>query len=348
VSHAVEIAAKVRSYRSVDQFGIENLQVCEGSPDPIKHGHVRIKMHAASLNFRDLLVTKGLYNPKLKAPQGIIPLSDGSGEVVEVAEGVDRFKVGDRVVATFMQKWIAGEPSEEKAHSSLGGSIDGVLTTSRLFKQEGLLPIPKHLSFEEAATLPCAALTAWNGLFVSGNIQPGETVLIQGTGGVAIFGLQLAKMAGATVIITSSSDEKLERAKKLAADHLINYKKNPDWEKKALEITDGKGVDHILELGGNGTMPKSLKAVKIGGHIALIGVLAGGDGIDTRPLLMKNIKLQGIFVGSREMFEHMNAAISAHKLHPIIDRTFSFADAQKALTYLESGTHFGKVVIKIN
>jgi NADPH:quinone reductase-like Zn-dependent oxidoreductase len=347
MSHALTTAQKVRAYRSIDQFGIENLKLVEAEPEKIAYGKVRVKMHAASLNFRDLLVAKGLYNPKWKTPLGIIPLSDGAGEVVEVGEGVNRFKVGDRVVASFMQEWVAGEVTEEKAKSSLGGAIDGVLTTARLFDQEGLLPIPAHLSYEEAATLPCAAVTAWNGLFVSDRVKPGDSVLMLGTGGVSIFALQFAKMVGATAIITSSSDEKLERAKKLGADHLINYKQQPDWEKTVLELTGGRGVDHVIELGGNGTLGKSIRAVRIGGHIALIGVLSGGEGIDTRPLLMKNIKLHGIFVGSREMFEHMNKAIVQANLHPIIDRTFAFSDSLKAFSYLESGSHFGKVVIKI-
>jgi len=347
MSHALTTAQKVRAFRSIDQFGIENLKLVEAEPEQISYGKVRVKMHAASLNFRDLMVAKGLYNPKWKTPLGIIPLSDGAGEVVEVGEGVDRFKIGDRVMASFMPDWVAGEVTEQKAKTSLGGAVDGVLTTARLFDQQGLVPIPAHLNYEEAATLPCAAVTAWNGLFVSDWVKPGETVLLLGTGGVSIFALQFARMAGATTIITSSSDEKLERAKKLGADHLINYKNQPDWEKKVLELTGGRGVDHVVEVGGNGTLAKSIRAVRIGGHIALIGVLAGGEGMDTRPLLMKNIRLHGIFVGSREMFEQMNKAIVSAKLHPIIDRTFAFEDTIKAFSHLESGSHFGKVVIKI-
>jgi NADPH:quinone reductase-like Zn-dependent oxidoreductase len=347
MSHALTTAQKFRAYRSIEQFGIENLKLLECEPEAIAYGKVRVKLRAASLNFRDLMVAKGQYNPKWKTPLGIIPLSDGAGEVIEIGEGVRRFKVGDKVVAAFMPEWIAGDVDEEKAKSSLGGAVDGVLTTARLFDQEGLLPIPDHLNFEEAATLPCAALTAWNALFVSDRLKHGETVLLLGTGGVSIFALQFAKMAGATVIITSSSDEKLERAKKLGADHLINYKNQPDWEKKVLELTGGRGVDHVVELGGNGTLAKSIRAVRIGGHIALIGVLAGGEGTDTRPLLMKNIRLHGIFVGSRQMFEQMNKAIVAAKLHPIIDCTFAFEDSLKAFSYLESGSHFGKVVIKM-
>jgi NADPH:quinone reductase-like Zn-dependent oxidoreductase len=344
---ATSAFTKIRSY-SIDQFGIENLRIVESHPKNLGHRSVRVQMRAASINFRDLLVIKGLYHGRQKVPIGIIPVSDGSGEVVEVGDGVDRFSVGDRVVATFMQQWIAGEPTEAKAKSSLGGAIDGVLTTSRIFDQEGLLPIPEHLSYEEAATLPCAALTAWNSLYHSSQLKPGETVLLMGTGGVSIFALQFAKLAGAEVIITSSSDDKLARAEKLGANHLVNYVTYPDWEKRVLAITKGKGVDHVLEVGGNSTLSRSMRAVKIGGHIALIGVLGGGDGVDTRPLLMKTIKLHGIFVGSREMFEQMNTAISAHQLHPIIDRIFQFDEAKAALSYMESGAHFGKIVIKID
>jgi NADPH:quinone reductase-like Zn-dependent oxidoreductase len=347
MSHALQTREKVRAYRSVDQFGIEHLKLLETEPVPITYGKVRVKLFAAALNFRDLLVTKGLYNPRLKTPLGNIPMSDGAGEVLEVGEGVSRFKVGDRVVASFMPDWLSGEVTEESAKSALGGSVDGVLTTARLFDEKALLPIPAHLSYEEAATLPCAAVTAWHGLFVSAALKPGETVLLLGTGGVSIFALQFAKMTGARTIITSSSDEKLERAKELGADDLINYRKQPDWEKAVLELTGKRGVDHVIEVGGNGTLGKSMRAVRMGGHIALIGVLAGAENVDTRPLLMKNVRLDGIFVGSKEMFEAMNKAIVVAKLHPVIDSTFAFADALKAFSYLESGAHFGKIVIKI-
>jgi NADPH:quinone reductase-like Zn-dependent oxidoreductase len=348
MTHSVSAAEKVRAYRSFDKFGIESLKQTEQENEPLLYGHVRVRMHAASLNFRDLMVIKGLYNPKLKQPEGTIPLSDGAGEVVEIAAGVTRVKVGDRVAACFMQKWLSGEVDAEKGGSSLGAHIDGVLTGSRVFNQDGLVPFPEHLSYEEAATLPCAAVTAWHGLVVSGQVKPGDTVLLQGTGGVSIFALQFAKMAGAKTIITSSSDEKLQQAKKLGADHLINYKTSTDWEKIVLEITGGRGVDHVIEVGGAGTLEKSLRSVCMGGHIAVIGVLSGGSGdFNHRPLLMKCIRMHGIYVGSREMFEAMNTAISAHKMKPVIDHTFSFDEAQKAYKYLESGSHFGKVVIKI-
>jgi len=305
-------------------------------------------MHAASLNFRDLMVVKGLYNPKLTQPEGIIPLSDGAGEVVEIGEGVTRVKVGDRVAACFMQKWLAGEPNGQVGASSLGGQTEGVLTESRTFNQDGLVHFPEHLTYEEAATLPCAAVTAWHALVNSGQIKPGHTVLLQGTGGVSIFALQFAKMAGANVIITSSSDEKLQQAKKLSADHLINYKTSTDWEKIVLEITGGRGVDHVVEVGGAGTLEKSVQSVRVGGHIAIIGALSGASSdFSHRTVLLKCVRMHGIYVGSREMFETMNAAIGSHKMKPVIDKVFSFDEAQSAYKYLESGSHFGKVVIKI-
>jgi NADPH:quinone reductase-like Zn-dependent oxidoreductase len=348
MTHSVKTAEKVRLYRSVDEFGIESLKQTEQDDDPLHYGHVRVRMHAASLNYRDLMVIKGLYNSKLKKPDGTIPLSDGAGEVVQIGEGVTRVKVGDRVAACFMQKWLSGGPDAEVGASSLGAQVDGVLTTSRTFNQDGLVHFPNHLSYEEAATLPCAAVTAWHGLVVSGQIKPGDKVLLQGTGGVSIFALQFAKMAGAQVIITSSSDEKLQKAKTLGADHLINYKTSTDWEKIVLEITGGRGVDHVVEVGGANTLEKSVQSIRVGGHIAVIGGLSGvNSDFNYRSLLLKCVTMHGIYVGSRAMFEAMNEAISAHQLKPVIDQIFSFDEAQKAYKHLESGSHFGKVVIKI-
>jgi NADPH:quinone reductase-like Zn-dependent oxidoreductase len=350
MTQAVKGAEKVAAYHLLEKLSLDGLKLSQDEPAPMPWGHVRVKMHAASLNYRDLMVVKGLYNPRLKEPEGTVPLSDGAGEIIEVAEGVSRFKVGDKVLGCFMQKWIGGGSDAEKAKSALGaGSVQGVLAKERVFNQEGLVHMPAHLSYEEGATLPCAAVTAWYGLVVSGEVKPGDTVLLQGTGGVSIFALQFAKLAGATVIITSSSDQKLKSAQKLGADHLINYKTNPDWEKEAIKFTGGRGVDHVIEVGGAGTLAKSLQAARIGGHVALIGVLTQGDGnFDPRPLLMKNIKLQGIYVGSRDYFEAMNAAITANKLKPVVDRVFPFEKAKEAYEYLESGAHFGKIVIRIS
>ena len=334
---------KAYEYR---QFGLENLAVVErDEPRPAAH-EVVVKFRAASLNYRDLLFAKGSYNPKARFPA--VPLSDGAGEVVAAGEGVTRWKVGDRVCPIFMQGWLEGERSAEKARTSLGGGdLDGVLRDYGAFHENGLVRIPEHLSFEEAATLPCAAVTAWNALVQSGDLKAGNTVLTLGTGGVSIFAVQFAKMHGARVIATSSSDEKLARIRELGADETINYKKTPDWDKEVLRLTGGIGVDQVVEVGGAGTLPKSVNAARIHGLVSMIGVLASGSGLDPTRVLMKSIRVQGILVGSRRMFEDMNHAITVNRLQPAIDRTFSFGQAREALEYLESGSHFGKIVLKI-
>lgn len=291
------------------------------------------------------MVVKGLYNPKLPLP--LIPFSDGVGEVVAVGEGVTRVKSGDRVAGIFFQKWLAGELTAEKAESALGGAIEGMLAEYVVLHEDGVVRVPEHLTDEEAASLPCAAVTAWNALFTSGGLKAGDTVLIQGTGGVSIFALQFALLAGARVIATSSSDEKLERVLQLGASDGINYKQTPDWSKKVRELTAGDGVDYVVEVGGAGTLSESLRAVRYGGQISLIGVLTGGSAeINTASILMKNVKVQGIYVGSREMFEAMNSAIALHKLHPVCDRVFPFHEAPEALKYMETGSHFGKICIR--
>ncbi|MER3429281.1 MAG: NAD(P)-dependent alcohol dehydrogenase [Pyrinomonas sp.] len=328
-------------------FGFEHLSRVEVEEPKPKEREVVVRFHAASLNYRDLMFIKGAYNPKAKLPA--VPLSDGAGEVVAIGGEVTRWKVGDRVCPIFVQGWIEGEPSAEKSRTALGaGDRPGVLRERGAFGEEALVKIPEHLSYEEAATLPCAALTAWNALVVSGRLRAGETVLTLGTGGVSIFALQFAKMHGARVLITSSSDEKLERAKSLGADATINYRQVPDWDKEVLRLTDGRGVDHVIELGGAGTLTRSLNAVRVGGHIALIGVLAPAGEVDLRRALMKNVRVQGIFVGSRQMFEEMNRAIEANKLRPVIDRVFSFDEARAALEHMGSAAHFGKIVIKFD
>ena len=325
--------------------GIDALTLTEKPEPKPSYGQVLVKTKAVSLNYRDLLVVKGAYSRNL--PSGLIPCSDGAGEVVEVGEGVTRANPGDRVAGIYMQTWISGELNESKAKSALGGAIDGVLAEYVLFHQDGLVHIPEHLSYEEAATLPCAAVTAWNGLITSGGLKLGDTVLVMGTGGVSIFALQFAKISGARVIATSSSDEKLERVKQLGASDGINYKSVPDWDKKVWELTKKVGVDHVVEVGGAGTLAKSLRAVRMGGHISLIGVLSGAGEANPLPAVMKNIRIQGIYVGSRDMFEAMNIAISLHQLHPVIDRVFPFEEAKEAFLYMESGAHFGKVVIRL-
>jgi NADPH:quinone reductase-like Zn-dependent oxidoreductase len=336
----------MKAFEIQEQFGIENLALVE-RPDPEPGPHeALVKLHALSLNYRDLMVVRGQYNPKLRRP--MIPVSDGAGEVVAVGDRVTRVKVGDRVAPAFMQKWIDGEVSIEKGRSALGGAINGLLAQKVVLNEEGLVHIPEPLSFEEAATLPCAAVTAWNALIAQGRLKAGDTVLVQGTGGVSIFALQLARMAGARVIVTSSSDEKLERAMRMGASDGINYKQTPNWGARARELTDGEGVDHIVEVGGAGTFNNSLDAVRLGGQISMIGVLAGAAGpVNTVSILMKHVRVQGIFVGSRKMFEDMNRAISLNGMKPVIDRVFSFDEARDALMYMESGAHFGKIVIRV-
>jgi NADPH:quinone reductase-like Zn-dependent oxidoreductase len=281
---------------------------------------VVLKMRAWSLNFRDLMIAKGQYNPKLRMPA--VPLSDGVGEVVQIGPGVSRVKVGDRVAGAFMPKWIAGAITDAAGRSALGGGgPDGMLAEKVVINEEGVVHVPEHLSDTEGATLPCAAVTAWHALLGEGSLKAGDTVLVQGTGGVSIFALQLAVINGARVIVTSSSDEKLARALKLGASDGINYKTTPKWDERVRELTGGAGVDYIVEVGGAGQ-------------------------VNPLPILMRNIRVQGIFVGSREMFEAMNRAISLHKLRPVVDRVFPFKEAVEAFRYMETAAHFGKVAIQ--
>lgn len=334
----------MKAWRFVKTFGLENL-ACVEVPDPRPGpGQAVIRVRACSLNFRDLVVSKGGYGRAVKPP--LTPLSDGAGEVLEVGEGVTRVKPGDRVAAIFMQGWLDGPPDDGKAATALGGAIDGMLAEKVCLDASGLVRFPDHLSFEEAAALPCAAVTAWHSLFDSGRLEPGQTVLVQGSGGVSIFALQFAKMAGARVIATTSGrGDKKVGLRALGADAVVSYLTTPDWDRAALEFTAGTGVDHVIEVGGAGTLPLSLKAVRRGGHIALIGVLSGGGEIDPRFIFLKQARIQGIYVGSRKMFEDMNRAIAASGIHPVIDRVFPFEAAPDAFTYLESGAHFGKVCI---
>lgn len=314
--------------------------------EPLGPKDVLVRIRAASLNYRDLLVVSGRYR-KINLPR--VPLSDGAGEVVEVGSAVGSLKPGMRVSPNFMTGWHSGAISQDVVQTDLGAGCDGVLRQFAVFDEKALVKIPDHLSFEEAATLPCAALTAWNGLIETGQLKPGEVVLCMGTGGVSIFAMQFALMTGAEVIATSSSDEKLKRLKEMGATHVINYKKTPDWEKQVVKLTRGRGVDHVIEVGGAGTLEKSAISVKLGGHISLIGVLAdpNSQGNHAVHLLMKAVKLQGIFVGSVEMYERMNMAVSAHKLKPVIDKVFEAHEIVEALQYLQSGQHFGKIVLTI-
>jgi NADPH:quinone reductase-like Zn-dependent oxidoreductase len=334
----------MKSYE-IQQFGVNELALTEREQPTPKANEVLVKFHAASVNYRDLMMINGWYNPRLKMP--LVPFSDGAGEVVRVGENVTRFKIGDRVCPIFMQNWIGGEIDSTKTRGALGGDVDGCLREFGAFNENALVHIPQHLTFEEAASLPCAAVTAWNALIVSGKLKKDDFVLLQGTGGVSIFALQFAKIFGAKTIITSSSDEKLERAKQLGADFTINYNEREDWDKAVMEITEKRGVDHVVEVGGAGTLQRSANAVKIGGHIAVIGVLANKGEFNPTTILMKAIKMHGIFVGSREMFESMNTCISENNLKPIVDKTFEFEAARDALKTMESASHFGKIVVKI-
>ena len=314
-------------------------------PEPVAaHGEIVVCVQAASLNYRDLLVMQGAYG---RATLPLTPLSDGAGEVVAIGAGVTRWQPGDRVMGTFFPNWLSGPIDSDVMQAARGGgSTHGMLSEFVVFSEHGAVRVPEHLSFEEAATLPCAALTAWNALVEQGRVQAGETVVLLGTGGVSLFGLQIAKLHGARTIITSSSDEKLARATTLGADATINYRTTPDWEKKVLELTGGHGADHILEVGGAGTFAKSLRATRVGGHVALIGVLAGvASELRVTDILMKSLRVTGIYVGSRAMFESLNRAVTQHQLKPVIDRVLPFAEASAAYEHLQSGTHFGKVVI---
>ncbi|MGP0076255.1 MAG: zinc-dependent alcohol dehydrogenase family protein [Bryobacteraceae bacterium] len=337
---------KSRAVRTTGGTSIDELVVEEISVPAPGAGQVLVGIKAVSLNFRDLAVVTGRY-PR-NAAQPTVIASDGSGEVVAVGDGVTAFRTGDRVVGSFFQKWITGPFVPEYGASALGGGVDGVLTHFRVFDQEGLLRLPEHLSFEEAATLPCAALTAWNALVPTCHVQAGDTVLLLGTGGVSIFGLQFAKLHGARVIITSSSDEKLARAKALGADETINYKTTPDWDQEVRRLTGGKGVDIVLEVGGGETFARSMNSVRASGQIAVIGVLTGVVGTVPLGLIgIQTLSVRGIFVGSVAMFEDMNRAIGANQLRPVIDRVFPFEKSADALRCMQSAQHFGKIVITL-
>lgn len=326
--------------------GPDGLRIDE-LPEPVPGpGEVAVRVRATSLNFRDLLVIKGLYNPKIPVPY--VPLSDGAGEVAALGPGVTSYKTGDRVAAAFMPGWVSGAPDEAKARSSLGGGGTGMLAETVIIPAEGLVSIPDHLTYEEAATLPCAAVTAWHAVVTEGQVKAGDTVLIQGTGGVSIFALQFARANGARVIATSGSDEKLHRVIDLGASDGVNYKTTPDWDKAVRGLTGGEGVDHVVEVGGAGTLSRSLRVVKYGGRVSMIGVLSGGASeVNITPILMKNVRVQGIYVGSVEMFEAMNRAITLHRVRPVVDRIFPFEQAAEAFKHMESGSHFGKIIIRV-
>jgi NADPH:quinone reductase-like Zn-dependent oxidoreductase len=322
------------------------LQIATFEPAPLGDRQVAVAIKAVSLNFRDLLVSQNTYFSPI--PDGLVPCSDGAGEVVAVGKDVRGLQVGDRVAGLFFPNWQSGPGEVENIAGALGAEIGGVLTEQFVIEESGLIKLPDSLSYAEAATLPCAALTAWNSLFEAGDLKPGQTVLLLGTGGVSIFALQFAKAAGATVIITSSDDGKLAHARQLGADHGINYRTHPEWQQEVLRLTGGRGVDVVIEVGGPGTLERSLASVKTGGRIAYIGVLTGLAGqANPVALIPKMASINGIFVGNRRMFANMLSAIEQHGIRPVIDREFAFADAPAALQHMRSGGHFGKIVIRV-
>jgi NADPH:quinone reductase-like Zn-dependent oxidoreductase len=328
----------------ISSFGIDSLEFVERPTPAPGPGEVLIAVRAISLNFRDLMVVKGLYNPKMRLPR--IPCSDGAGQVIEVGTGVTAWKPGDRVCGIFMQNWLDGLLTAERASGALGGDIDGMLADFVVLSQDGLVEIPEHLSFQEAATLPCAAVTAWNALS-TGDVKPGATVLIQGTGGVSIFALQFARLRGARVIGVSSSNEKLERAAGLGLDAGFNYRNNPEWDRWALDQTNGEGVDLVVEVGGSGTLPRSLKAVRYQGTVAQVGVLTGGpEPLAVPSILHKMARIHGMYVGSRRDFIEMNRAISLAQLRPVGEE-FHWTQAREVLEKMEEGSHFGKLVLTV-
>ena len=306
-------------------------------------GKIVVRVRATSLNYRDIMVLTGSYG-EVRLP--IIPLSDGAGDVVAIGEGVTRWTPGDRVASLFFQGWHTGPFQRQMGHTALGGEVDGMLAQSVTLAEDGVIPIPPYMSFAEAATLPCAGLTAWHALVTTGNISADETVLLLGTGGVSIFALQFAKMHGARVIITSSSDEKLARAKALGADETINYRSTPDWEKEVFRLTGKAGANHVVEVGGQNTLGKSLASLAIGGQVHMVGGVSGFTSeIPLFAVIGRSAVIRGVRVGSREMFEAMNRAITLHQTKPVIDKVFDFHDAPAAYQFLQSGKHFGKVVI---
>ncbi len=330
----------------IESFGSGGL-TCREVPEPEPgHGELVVEMLAASLNYRDLLMLRGQYDPRQKLP--LVPLSDGVGRVLAVGGGVSDFSVGQRVCPIFAQEWLAGAPSKVRLRSTLGGPRHGTLTEKMCVPASAVVRIPDQISDAEAATLPCAGVTAYNALVTLGQLRGGESVLVQGSGGVSVFALQLAKSMGAQVIATTSSDEKATKLRELGADHVINYRTETRWGTKARSLAGGDGVDHVIEVGGSGTLEESLRAVRPGGNVAIIGILSGGKGeISLLPMLMNQVRLQGVMVGARETFEQLVRCIAANQIHPVVDEVFDFEQVPEAFQKLESGKHFGKIVIRV-
>ena len=337
----------MKVYEIQGSFGLDHLRQAERPEPALGPGELLVAVKAVSLNRRDLMTVEGVYNPKQRLP--LIPCSDAAAEVLAVGAGVTRFAPGDRVCPLFSREWLCGEPEREKLRSTLGGPLDGTLAERMVVAAESAVAAPEHLTDEEASTLPCAALTAWSAVVTHGRTRPGDVVLVLGTGGVALFALQVASLAGARVIVTSSSDDKLARARELGAEGTVNYRKDPDWGRRVKELTGGRGADLVIEVGGAKTLSRSLHAVRMGGTIAMIGALAGGEApLSVIPILMRQVRVQGILVGDREGFEAMNRALAAHDLRPVVDRAFPFDEAPEAFRHMASGRHFGKVVVRVS
>lgn len=337
----------MRAYQILPGDGIDGLQCVDFPERELGTGEVRVRVHAVSLNYRDLMVASGNYLVNVDDP--IVPCSDGAGEVLAVGAGVRRVQVGDRVAASFFPWWQDGPPAPDKVRHALGGDIDGMLAEETVLPEDALVKIPPGMSFVDASTMPCAGVTAWNAIFESSNgIRPGDTVLLLGTGGVSVLGLQLAQAAGLNTIITSSSDEKLQRARELGAHHTINYRTFPEWQEEVMRLTHGVGAHVVLEVGGQGTVNRSVAASAMGGSIAIIGGVSGfGGEVNPATLLASAKRLVGIYVGSRTMLEKVLRFADIGGLQPVVDRVFTFAQAREAYRHMESGSHFGKVVIAV-
>jgi NADPH:quinone reductase-like Zn-dependent oxidoreductase len=336
----------MRAWQVEERFGVDALRQRE-LPDPHPAaGELLLRVRACSQNYRDLMMVEGRYNPRQPLP--LVPCSDAVGEVVAIGDGVRGWQLGDRACPIFAPRWLGGDPDRERLRNTLGGPLPGTLRELMTVPAEAVVRPPAHLGDEEAATLPCAALTAWSALVTHGALAAGETVLVLGTGGVALFALQIAHLHGARVIITSSDDGKLARARELGADEGINYQREPAWGRRVRELV-AEGVDHVVELGGAGTLAESLRAVRIGGTIHLIGVLAAGEApLSIVPVFMSQVRIQGVLVGHRDSFQRMNAAFAAHRLRPVVDRVFGFAEAPAAFRHLAAGVHFGKVCLRLD
>lgn len=332
-------AMRVRKPGGLDNLHLDSAPAPEPAP-----GEIKVRLRASSLNYHDYLVVKGM----IPTDEGRIPMSDGAGEVVALGAGVREFAIGDRVISTFFPDWLSGEPTQAKLRAVPGDRTDGYAREEVTAPATSFTKAPAHLSFEEAATLPCAGLTAWRALVTEGKIKPGDSVLVQGTGGVSIFALQFAKAFGCSVTATSSSDAKIERLKALGADHTINYKTTPEWGAEAVKLNGGQGIDHIIEIGGAGTFAQSMTAARLGGHISMIGVLAGFAGPVATGLIMgKQLRVIGVTVGTREQQQEMVRLIGNVKLKPVLDKSFPLEDLAGAFRHEESNTHFGKIVVAI-